>query len=92
MESLTAAVSNIPPLTYGGAQPLALESARPACLRSEKFTHLKTIRDVTPSALGCEECLRSGDAWAHLRICRHMRPCRMLRPVPEPASDQAFFI
>jgi hypothetical protein len=62
MESLTAAVSNIPRLTYGGAQPSALESSAPACLRSEKFTHLKTIRDVAPSALGCEKCLKSGDA------------------------------
>ena len=34
-------------------------------------THLNTIRDVTPSALGCEECLRLGQAWVHLRICLH---------------------
>ena len=26
-------------------------------------THMDGIRDVTPSALGCEECLRSGDVW-----------------------------
>ena len=26
--------------------------------------------DVTPSALGCEECLKSGSQWLHLRICR----------------------
>jgi Zn-finger in ubiquitin-hydrolases and other protein len=32
--------------------------------------HLNTIRDVTPSALGCEECLKTGDVWVHLRICR----------------------
>jgi hypothetical protein len=32
--------------------------------------HLSGIRDVTPSALGCEECLKSGSAWLHLRICR----------------------
>jgi len=24
---------------------------------------------VTPSALGCEECLARGDAWVHLRLC-----------------------
>ena len=35
-----------------------------------RCTHLKTIREVTPSALGCEECLQSGDAWFHLRVCR----------------------
>jgi len=33
-------------------------------------SHLATIRDVTPSALGCEECLRIGSPWVHLRICR----------------------
>ncbi len=32
-------------------------------------THLDQIRDVTPSARGCEECLRSGDTWLHLRMC-----------------------
>ena len=24
---------------------------------------------VTPSARGCEDCLRTGDRWVHLRIC-----------------------
>ena len=33
-------------------------------------THLDTIRDVTPSARGCEECLKIGSPWVHLRICR----------------------
>ena len=32
--------------------------------------HLNTIKDVTPSARGCEECLKSGGEWVHLRICR----------------------
>ena len=32
--------------------------------------HLKDIRDVTPSALGCEECLKIGSPWVHLRLCR----------------------
>ncbi len=31
--------------------------------------HLDTIRDVTPSAQGCEECLKTGDQWVHLRMC-----------------------
>jgi hypothetical protein len=35
-----------------------------------RCTHLQTIRDVTPSARGCEDCLRTGDAWFHLRVCR----------------------
>src|SRR5437016_14566526 len=36
----------------------------------EACGHLDTIRDVTPSALGCEECLKTGSPWVHLRICR----------------------
>src|SRR5262245_10616050 len=31
--------------------------------------HLGQIRRVMPSARGCEDCLRSGDRWVHLRIC-----------------------
>jgi CPA2 family monovalent cation:H+ antiporter-2 len=32
-------------------------------------SHLKQIRPVFPSADGCEDCLRTGDSWVHLRIC-----------------------
>lgn len=32
-------------------------------------THLHTMRDVTPSADGCEDCLRIGATWVHLRMC-----------------------
>ena len=31
--------------------------------------HLESIQRVTPSALGCEECLKSGSRWVHLRLC-----------------------
>lgn len=40
--------------------------------------HMSQIRDVTPSAQGCEECLQSGDNWVHLReclICGHIGCC-----------------
>ena len=37
---------------------------------AETCTHLDTITEVTPSALGCEECLQSGSRWVHLRLCR----------------------
>ncbi len=33
-------------------------------------SHRATIKDVVPSAKGCEECLRIGSAWVHLRLCR----------------------
>jgi len=32
-------------------------------------THLDQIKEVTPSAKGCEDCLRIGSTWAHLRLC-----------------------
>jgi uncharacterized UBP type Zn finger protein len=32
-------------------------------------THLDQIRDVRPSAQGCEDRLRIGDTWVHLREC-----------------------
>lgn len=33
-------------------------------------THLDRIRQVTPNANGCEECLEMGDIWVHLRLCQ----------------------
>ena len=33
-------------------------------------SHLDTLRDVTPSADGCEDCLKIGGEWLYLRICR----------------------
>ncbi|MGG8896450.1 UBP-type zinc finger domain-containing protein, partial [Escherichia coli] len=32
--------------------------------------HSITINEVTPSARGCEECLKIGSVWLHLRLCR----------------------
>jgi len=33
-------------------------------------THAGTIKkDVKPRTKGCEECLKSGDTWLHLRMC-----------------------
>src|SRR6185437_5707952 len=37
---------------------------------SDECSHLDTIRDVVPSAKGCEECLKIGSRWVHLRLCR----------------------
>ena len=31
--------------------------------------HLDQINDVSPGAEGCEECLKMGDTWVHLREC-----------------------
>ena len=35
----------------------------------EACPHVKEIKKVTPSANGCEECLKMGDEWVHLRMC-----------------------
>ena len=33
-------------------------------------THLDQSRDVEPRTPdGCEECLKTGDRWVHLRLC-----------------------
>ena len=37
---------------------------------AEECRHASAVRVVTPSALGCEECLKIGSAWVHLRLCR----------------------
>jgi uncharacterized UBP type Zn finger protein len=31
--------------------------------------HVKHLHGVTPSGNACEECLRTGDTWVHLRLC-----------------------
>ena len=33
------------------------------CRHSDQDTH------PSPRASGCEECLKSGDSWVHLRLC-----------------------
>ncbi len=37
---------------------------------AEECHHAAGVRRVTPSALGCEECLKTGSTWVHLRLCR----------------------
>ncbi len=37
---------------------------------ADDCTHIPSeIGDITPSADGCEECLRIGSTWVHLRVC-----------------------
>ena len=36
---------------------------------AEGCTHLEQSKEVTPSADGCEDCLKSGGRWLHLRLC-----------------------
>jgi uncharacterized UBP type Zn finger protein len=34
-----------------------------------KCQHVSQIKNVKPSAKGCEECLKTGGTWVHLRMC-----------------------
>jgi uncharacterized UBP type Zn finger protein len=36
---------------------------------SKTCEHIDQIKPVTPGSEGCEECLKTGDTWVHLRIC-----------------------
>lgn len=38
-------------------------------MSSPECSHLDHIHDVTPSADGCEECLKINSEWVHLRLC-----------------------
>ncbi len=40
-----------------------------AGLDPDGCAHAPSARDVVPSAPGCEECLREGGRWVHLRVC-----------------------
>ena len=32
-------------------------------------SHTAQIHNVKPHSRGCEECLKMGDTWVHLRLC-----------------------
>lgn len=39
-------------------------------MREGKCVHAGTMKNPLPKTPeGCEECLKSGDAWVHLRLC-----------------------
>jgi hypothetical protein len=58
----------------GWLAAFAAGAARVRLIRRNRVTkhctHLATIKKVHPSARGCEECLKIGQEWVHLRICR----------------------
>jgi len=45
------------------------EAIRTNTLGARDCGHLSTIQDVVPSSDGCEDCLKIGDSWVHLRLC-----------------------
>jgi uncharacterized UBP type Zn finger protein len=58
------------PVSKGLASSDNSAAQRQEIRMSDECAHAAEIRDVTPSALGCEECLRTGSEWLHLRLCR----------------------
>jgi uncharacterized UBP type Zn finger protein len=34
-----------------------------------RCSHLSQVEKPAPHTKGCEECLKSGDSWVHLRLC-----------------------
>jgi uncharacterized UBP type Zn finger protein len=38
-------------------------------MKRQGCDHISEVREVTPGADGCEECLETGDSWVHLRLC-----------------------
>ena len=51
---------------YGGIDSTSSELTLPA----QRCPHVAEARDVSPHTDGCEECLRLGWRWVHLRMCR----------------------
>ncbi len=37
--------------------------------RPTNCIHVDQLQMVEPSAEGCEDCLKTGDKWVHLRVC-----------------------
>lgn len=37
--------------------------------RPTNCVHLDQLVEVEPGTVGCEDCLKSGSSWVHLRVC-----------------------
>ena len=48
---------------------LAHSFVRESIIKMTECQHVDQIRDVTPNAEGCEECLKTGGWWVSLRLC-----------------------
>ncbi len=36
---------------------------------ARQCSHLEVVKEARPRTNGCEECLKTGDSWVHLRLC-----------------------
>ena len=52
--------------------------------------HFEGLTPVRRGSAGCEECVKMGDTWVHLRECLLCGTCGLLRFIPEQARDEAF--
>ncbi len=77
-EAFVASFRSIAGLSAAVALAAALATAvtvrRVATAKDEESTtlvcmHVDQVIDAPPSSPGCEECLRLGDHWVHLRLC-----------------------
>jgi uncharacterized UBP type Zn finger protein len=48
---------------------LIQDASERGLLNTKGCVHISTIQDVAPTADGCEDCLKIGDEWVHLRLC-----------------------
>jgi hypothetical protein len=51
--------------------------------------HAEHVKDVTPSALGCEDCLKAGSLGASPPV-QDLWPRRLLRRLAKPTRHRAF--
>ncbi len=66
--NIEALVNDIRASDYGslvGAEPITLETN----VTAEVCSHLDRVKTVIPRSTGCQECIRAGDTWVHLRVC-----------------------
>jgi uncharacterized UBP type Zn finger protein len=45
------------------------QATRRGEIKMSACQHLKEIKNVKAHTNGCEECLKMGDSWVHLRLC-----------------------
>lgn len=59
------------PLAVRAPQELVVDTQTPIAvdLDPAACAHAGDVRPVLPGSPGCEECLRTGDTWVHLRVC-----------------------
>jgi len=57
---------------------------------AETCTHLDQVKRVKPKTKGCEECLKMGDSWVHLRLCLSCGTSAAATP-PKTSTPQSIF-